>query len=620
MTNLDVKSSAAALAALLLVVSGCDERRTEEDAGRDAGEVTMDGGGMDDAGRDAGGGDPDGGSDAGSDGGGEPDGGGTGDAGSDGGMTMVGGGAATSAQIQAARDAADGTATLPIDDAVVTYVKPATGSETAGFFVQAEQTGPALFIAVDPATLTPTPAVGDVVSFQIDAMATVDGHREAMTISGLAVASSGHDVSFLAQEVSTATDLVSALDSYESELIMLTATAAADFTFAGGGHESAPIDTAGITGNTELRLRVPSTLSDALDLVQSCDFAITGVMWRFNTQAQPSIYRSTEISITRCPAPTVVGAVATSPTEVRVSFDRQIDPASITDAATQITFTGGLTASAASVSGRDVIVTTSAQVGGMAYDVTVANSVTDFVGSGVDTGANTASFFGYLDPAVVRINELNANIGGGCDLIELRVVSAGTMDGFELRERTTTLLTFPPGFTVATNDLIVVHMNGGSGACNGGGAAAPANETTAPDAIPASAVSTNYDTAFDFYSTDSGLTATDNVFALLDGAGTYVDAVFASDAPTGTAAADSETAAADAAAAGEWTTTAGTVPATGFVDEDFNAHAVQDLNGTGTTAAGDSIQRSDDLDSNSMTGWTQVASSFGAINAGQTAF
>ena len=42
MTNLDVKSSAAALAALLLLF-GCDERRTEEDAGRDAGAVTMDG-------------------------------------------------------------------------------------------------------------------------------------------------------------------------------------------------------------------------------------------------------------------------------------------------------------------------------------------------------------------------------------------------------------------------------------------------------------------------------------------------------------------------------------------------------------------------------------------------
>jgi hypothetical protein len=44
---------------------------------------------------------------------------------------------------------------LPIRNVTVTYLKPQIGSMTndpAGFTIQAEQTGPALFISVDPAT------------------------------------------------------------------------------------------------------------------------------------------------------------------------------------------------------------------------------------------------------------------------------------------------------------------------------------------------------------------------------------------------------------------------------------------------------------------------------------
>src|SRR5690606_32031596 len=116
------------------------------------------------------------------------------------------------------------------------------------------------------------------------------------------------------------------------------------------------------------------------------------------------------------------------------------------------------------------------------------------------------------------------------------------------------------------------------------------------------------------------LTATDNVFTLLDNTGVIRDAVFAANAPTGTAAADSETAAMRAADAGEWTAPDGTVPAGGFVDDDFRANAVLDLDGTGTSPAGESIQRSDDLDTNHKGGWTQASSSWGLLNSGQTPF
>ena len=95
----------------------------------------------------------------------------------------------TSIQIQAVRNAATqapadgGTVTLPVDGAVVTYVKSSIGSDPAGFFVQAEQTGPALFVAVDPTALTPVPVPGDQVSFVVTQVVSVTSVKEATAIT-----------------------------------------------------------------------------------------------------------------------------------------------------------------------------------------------------------------------------------------------------------------------------------------------------------------------------------------------------------------------------------------------------------------------------------------------------
>ncbi|MCC6875732.1 MAG: Ig-like domain-containing protein [Sandaracinaceae bacterium] len=611
--------------ALLGALIGCDSRP-----------VVMEDGGPPDSGADGGttpgdagmdGGTPmdDGGLDGGPDGGTPP---------ADGGP--IGGGAATSAQIQAVRDLLPAMQDMPdaidpalaIDDAVVTYVKPLTGNDAAGFFLQAEPMGPAIFVQIDPATLAPPPAAGDVVSLEATEITNVEGRAHVTAIGGgtFTVGSTGHDVSFLEQDVGAAADLHSNVAAYESELIRISGTIAADFGFSGLDHEAAQIDTAGITGEANLLFRLPETLRDSLDLAQGCEITGVGPLWRFANEAgttlrtQPSVYYEGDVTITSCPAPTVVSAVATSPTQVEVRFDRRIDMASITDAATQFTLDGGLTVSAATVAGRTVTLTTSTQTGGTTYTVTVAASVTDTRGVGVDT-PNNATFTGYEPPAGVVINELNANIGApatSCDLVELRVVSGGTMAGYTLLERISTVLTFPAGFRVATNDVIVIHFDRPNMTC-AGGAAAPPDETTAPNAQPQSSVSTNYDTAYDFYIADTGITNTDNVIQVRDATGAILDAVLVSDDPAGTAAGDSETAAADVAAAGEWTMVGGGIPAGGFVDADFNMHAAQDLNGTGTTAAGASIQRNTNTDSNTLSDWTQAASSWGVINTGQSA-
>src|SRR5262245_30467122 len=99
-------------------------------------------------------------------------GGGAVDAGGDAAVdAAVGPDASATAQLQAARDAADGSGlALPVDGAVVTYVQPAVGGEPAGFTLQAAALGPALFVAVDPATLAPPPTVGDTIGCTITAM------------------------------------------------------------------------------------------------------------------------------------------------------------------------------------------------------------------------------------------------------------------------------------------------------------------------------------------------------------------------------------------------------------------------------------------------------------------
>ncbi len=524
--------------------------------------------------------------------------------------------------IAAARAVGTGTGlALSISGATVTFLKPQLGSMTndpAGFTIQASQAGPGLFVAVDPATLTPVPAVGDVVSFTITTMGTVGQQPRVQAITGFARTATGTDVTALAKSVSAATDLVSAEDMYDSELVTVTGTVFENLAASGTGFLKAGLTTAGIAADPNLQLRAPATLVTSLDIAQNCMVTLHNVpVSRFNAATQFNVYGASDISLMGCPAPTVVNAISLSPTSVRVTFTRNVLAGTVMANGSQFTFDNGLVATAATVAGQTVTLTTGAQLAGTTYTVTVAATVTDLQGSAVAT-PTTAMFSGFVTPAVVRINEVNANIAGGCDLIELRVIAGGTIGGFKLLERTggngELSLTFP-SVTVAKNDFIVVHMNSASATCNPGAAT---QETTGPAQQPAATFGGNFDTAYDFWSTDTGLTSTDNVFTLLDATPAIVDALFASDDPAGpTAAANTETQAALVGAANQWSPALAT-----YLDTVFRTNAVDDLNATGTTSAGTSIQRLDDTDDNDKADWTTgagAASTWGALNPGQTA-
>lgn len=520
--------------------------------------------------------------------------------------------AAAAAQIDALRQQPDGATSGTIDGALVTYRTAAIGNDPAGFFVQATQPGPALFIAVDPASLVPPPQVGDVVSLRVTQLATALGQRRATAVADFGVTGNGGLVQCLVQDLTNATDVVTNVAGYESEVIRLSGVVSGAFGAAGSGFQSAQVATPAILGEPNLRLRVPIAVRDSIDLVSNCAFDLGATpLWRTNAVANPIARLAGELALAGCPAPVVIGATSTGTTTARVDFSRLIAPASVSPTGNQFPIDQGLAATSALVSGRSVTIGTTPQQVGLTYTVSALSTITDTQGTPISL-PNSAQFAAFAPLAVARINEINANIAGACDLVELRVTTAGTMNGLRLGERTADVLTFA-AFQVQANDIVIVHFNGSNATCNPGNATSESSVAQQP----AATFPGNFDSAFDWHVADTGITNTDNVLTLYAADGTIMDAVFVSDDPTGTAAADTEAQAAIVAAATQWQAVGGGIPPGGFIDDAFNANAVQDLNGTSTTRAGLSIQRTNNLDTNDVQNWGMANSTFGLQNAGQ---
>jgi hypothetical protein len=414
--------------------------------------------------------------------------------------------------------------------------------------------------------------------------------------------------------VSDAVDLVSNSGDYLSEVVSLQGTLVSAFGYAGPGYRSAQISTSAIADEPNLVLRLPKALPGEIDLVEGCTFSLNyGVIWRHNETVQPSAWEAGNLALTSCPAPMVVSAVSNGQNTVVINFDRHISADSVEKDGSQFTFDGGLTVSSVGmVAETSITLATSDQAPGQSYKVTVAGSVTDTLEAGVDAEGNTAIFEGFSTQAKVLISELNANISNGCDLIEFLVTEGGSMDGFEVYARTTSIATFS-GLVVETGDIIVLHVDSGDDKCNPTGSV---SEAVAKDEQANSAHDANYDSAYDWYTDVEGLIATNNVITIYNSLGVVVDAVLVTKDATGSAAAvASETQAAELAKLGEWLTVEGTVPAGGFVDESFNANAVAGLKAAGSSAKeGPSIQRNGSNDSNSKADWFVVNSSFGVAN------
>lgn len=285
---------------------------------------------------------------------------------------------------------------LPIRGATVTYVTPSTAGDV-GFFVQAGMTGPAIFVRS-----TSTVMVGDVVTFDVTQVNDLTGLLEVTGIANLSTLSSGGSVTGLIQDVSTATDTVSALDGYESELIRVSATTTGAPGGAGTGYVASTITTAGVTSGTSLRLRTPTDVDTTLGLGAGCSITFTGVMWRYYTTAQPQIFTTSDISALSC----TPSAAASTATTLVVDLGRNVDATTV--AASDFSVTG-LTLSNPVVSGSQVTLTTSMQTSGTTYTVTISG-ITDALGYAV---SGSATFNGYTAPASIVINEVMYDEPGG---------------------------------------------------------------------------------------------------------------------------------------------------------------------------------------------------------------
>ncbi|TNE49062.1 MAG: hypothetical protein EP343_14440 [Deltaproteobacteria bacterium] len=514
-----------------------------------------------------------------------------------------------------------------VERVAVTYIKPKVGSDPTGFFVQATQTGPALFVAVDPATLTPAPKVGDIVSLEVtkvDTNAATQSRVEVQTISNFAVLGSGFNVSTLAQDVSTATDLVSSLDNYADELVTLDAKVTGDLTGAGTGFNSFPIETKGVTGS-DFVLRFPAgadpskSLHVLAGLSKGCEFTVTNVpMWRFRTTAQPSPFMMSEIKVTSCPAPKLVSAKSLSATTVELTFDRPIDATTVNTNGSDFSFDNGLSATAAKVTGNVVEVTTSTQNSATTYKVTASASIKDTSGKVLDSSALTATFTGFNQAAVVLINEVSVQLLNGCDMVELRVKQGGSMDGFELYDRTSKALTFK-GLLVKKNDYILVHFDAGDTKCY---PTQPKDETTGPKEVAYDATNfpTNVDTAYDWYTTSGGLSGSTTVLILRDNKGNIMDGVALSDL-SATASSTSLSAINQLLSSKEWGPVTGSAPAS-YDAASYKTDAVTDVDtSSNDRTKGKTIQRKNNSDTNNKSDWTDAEEqTWGKNNKGQTDF
>ena len=391
-------------------------------------------------------------------GGGGVTGGGTG--GATGGGSATGGGGAgmtVDQQVVAVRTAADaitdgGVVGLTITGALVTYLKPlvpdAGTGDPAGFFIQGTQNGSALFVALDPATVTGGPfAVGDLVNLSVLTVTKLGGLRTVVALTGATKSSSGNPVSGLRAMVDTVDFLAAGqLDLFESRLITTAGSVLADPVVVGPGYKGVNISTSGTPdAGTSLRLRLPAALMDAQFFGAGCTFALTGTpLWRFSASAQPSAFLQAELSNIVCPGPSPLNANATSGTAVTVNFSRDLTAASITSGAFTISSGGGpLAVSGASLSSARAVALTTASQSATLYTVTVAASVTDRRGTGVPAAGNTTTFTGatgtVCNPGLV----ISALYGGGgnsgatysYDFIELknRTAAAINLAGWTLQ-------------------------------------------------------------------------------------------------------------------------------------------------------------------------------------------
>jgi hypothetical protein len=322
-------------------------------------------------------------------------------------------------------------------------------------------------------------------------------------------------------------DLPSVVAGFEAELITLTGTVSGAFVTAGTGHSQAPLVTAGVPEGSptafNLRLRVVDSVREQLDLTPGCTVNLVSPLWLFGSTTQPSVWAPEQVTSQSCPGPRVASVQAFDSGTVIVRFDRNLDPASVLSNGSQFSIPGLTVSNALAIASREVWVSTSTQTPRGSYTVTVASTVRDTAGTGMDAMGNAGNFRGWVAPAVLRITEIAPSVANNRDLVELHVLQGGSVEGMTFMEASNgTPLATLPDVSVATGDLLIIHLNPDPMTA---GVDAPGSETLGRTQYPQGQYGSNYDTAWDFHGGTTGISSGNRVFRIRDPLGNTQDAI-----------------------------------------------------------------------------------------------
>ncbi|WP_338865428.1 chitobiase/beta-hexosaminidase C-terminal domain-containing protein [Myxococcus stipitatus] len=434
-----------------------------------------------------------------------------------------------SAQIAAVRASSPSPAEPKlIDGAFITFVKPAVGTtqpEPEGFFLQAETSGPALFVEVPLASLNPVPVGGERVRVQVNRLNRYWVYRAGIDAASFTVLGTGYSMKALAQDVSHVA-LPTSISVYDSELVTLYGTLAGSYSSdgAGTGFSSIRLETAGVptsSGDYRLLFRLPE-LEQSPELTPGCQVLLTSPLWSYGSYAQPTLWKWEQMESVACASPRVVFAQALSEGQVQVRFDRRLDASTLDASGAQFSI-AGLSVTGAVIQGTsEVRLQTSAQVPRGQYEVTVSDSLKDRLGARVQAPFNTFRFRGHATPARLRISEVDPSRAFGVEgRVELEVIQAGPMTNITLSagaiaEPLATL----PDVDVAVGDIVVVHLSD----FRLGGSMLPFSETASKGQLPSRTYPLAHDAAWDVRGTTSfRLPQGDRVLRLRDPFGTLQD-------------------------------------------------------------------------------------------------
>ena len=368
-------------------------------------------------------------------------------------------GAGASAQIAAIRqlihDASASPVTLSaaVQGAIVTYRKatvngrPPGIQDGPGFFIQNDNFGPALFFAVDPDVVLPGMAAGDKVNLSVTEGAWMgcqsppcDATNSMYVVTQATATPVASGVTLPAVQDLTFTVLPLPLTNpfdYEHELVKATGTIGAIST-AGAGFERATLATPG-TSSTFQEFRFTDAVMVAKGVANGCTVTVNNTpMWRFGPFAQFSAWAPGEVTLSGCPAPTLVStnpldaATGVDPaTTIDATFDQPMTQASMNGQAGGGLCSGTIqlsgdnfatcvpfTASAATLSNNNTQATltpTTTLKGTGAYKIRVTNAATSANGGTIGATVTQGTGFTVAGGTCISISQvvISQFYGGG---------------------------------------------------------------------------------------------------------------------------------------------------------------------------------------------------------------